>query len=272
MICFLSITKQSSWDLFNSFMRCKLQNFRVLALFGRRRILCRWAQIRRPRPGPGLTKRGVSILPRLCLFFLFCSVGLACAAATPQRLPLPLPVGKMAANFAIADFDGDQRADLATVQASGVTSSQSQYWIRFQLSTGERQSFGIAAPAGGLELSARDVNGDDVPDVIVSTSWLNRPVAILLNNGHGRFALVDPAEFPNVVWNSEDSGSLNAQSLHENGAVGLSPSSQNPCEAGDGLTLPMILPGALGQSFSPGPALPDDALRLVRGPPRIHHV
>lgn len=244
----------------------------MFALSAWRPILRRLVQVSRSRSDSGFAQRRVLALPRLFFVFLFCSVGLVCAAATPQRF-VPLPAGRMNATFAIADFDGDQQADLATVQGGGgVTSSQSQYWIRFLLTSGEGQSFGIAAPAGGLQLSARDVNGDNVPDVIVSTSWLNRPVAILLNNGHGRFALVDPAEFPNVVWNAQDSWSLEAERPNENGTVGLSRNSQKACEARDGLTFPLVLPGALGRSPSLHAGLPDDALRLVRGPPLVHHV
>jgi len=206
------------------------------------------------------------------LAMLFCLLSLTRSTAAASSLHSLSPGRMASANFAIADFDGDQQADLATVQGSGVNSSQSQYWIHFQLTTGERQSFGITAPVGGLALSARDVNGDNIPDVIVSTSWLNRPVAILLNKGHGRFALVDPAEFPNVVWGAQNSRSLHAPPLHENGTLSLLRSSQNACEARNWLTRPIVVPDLLRQGFARDPALPEDALHLVRGPPSIHRV
>src|SRR5579863_5000175 len=64
--------------------------------------------------------------------------------------------------FAIADFDGDQKPDLATVEIqNGMSASTTQYSIRFRLSVGTAQSFGVSAPAGGLQIVARDVNGDD---------------------------------------------------------------------------------------------------------------
>jgi hypothetical protein len=101
-------------------------------------------------------------------------------------------------DFVIADFDGDRKPDLATVQTSGNGLRESRYSICFQLSTGLRQKFGLTAPIGGLQLDSRDVNGDHLTDLIVSTTWFGRPVAILLNDGHGKFTLVDPNEFPSA--------------------------------------------------------------------------
>jgi hypothetical protein len=222
------------------------------------------------------SKRRVSWIHALVsLFFLSCSVGFAAGAgaAMPQRSASRALTAKLNSHFTIADFDGDQQADLATVQAGAFTSSQSRYWIRFQLTGGARQSFGITAPAGGLELSARDVNGDNILDVIVSTTWLNRPVAILLNDGRGKFALVDPSEFPNVVWSAENSRTLNAPLSNENGVLSLS---RYPVRAFDGrscLTPRLNASEALGPADSRGPAFPDYLLRHGRAPPtRIHHV
>jgi hypothetical protein len=102
--------------------------------------------------------------------------------------------------FAIADFDGDSRPDLATVQLGQVTASHARYWILFEMSAGVRQFIGVTAPVGGLEIAPRDVNGDNSLDLIVTTPWLNRPVAVLLNDGHGNFTLRDPQAFSNTVW------------------------------------------------------------------------
>jgi hypothetical protein len=53
----------------------------------------------------------------------------------------------------------------------------------------------LVAPAGGLLIEARDVNGDHAVDLILSTS-LKQPVAIFLNDGHGSFSRVAPSVFP----------------------------------------------------------------------------
>jgi len=99
-------------------------------------------------------------------------------------------------SIAIADFDGDQRPDLASVEIGHSGSATNTYWIQFQLSAAGRQSVQLVAPAGGLRIEARDVNGDHNVDLIFTTAWYRQPVAILLNDGHGRFSRAEPAAFP----------------------------------------------------------------------------
>jgi hypothetical protein len=111
--------------------------------------------------------------------------------------------------FAIADFDGDQKPDLATIEVQkGSSSRTTQYSIRFQLTAGIGQVFGVTAPSGGLQIVARDVNGDNALDVLVTTSLQHEQVAVLLNDGHGKFRLADANDFPGAIrendrrWNS----------------------------------------------------------------------
>jgi len=101
-------------------------------------------------------------------------------------------------SFAIADFDGDQRPDIASVEAGRSNSSftNTNYWIRLQLSGAGRQYIQLVAPAGGLLIEARDVNGDHAVDLVLATAWLRQPVAIFLNDGHGSFSRVEPTAFP----------------------------------------------------------------------------
>jgi hypothetical protein len=106
--------------------------------------------------------------------------------------------------FAIADFDGDRKPDIATVEIqNGGSFGTTHYSIRFRLTAGPTQSFGLAAPAGGLQILARDVNGDNALDLLVSTTWLHQEVAVLLNDGHGNFTLAKPSAFPGSMWESE---------------------------------------------------------------------
>jgi hypothetical protein len=104
--------------------------------------------------------------------------------------------------FAIADFDGDNVPDFATVETGQLNALHTRYWIGFQLSSGPRQSIGVTAPAGGLQITSRDMNGDSFLDVVVTTSWTNRPVAVLLNDGQGNFTSSDPGAFPILTQNS----------------------------------------------------------------------
>jgi hypothetical protein len=97
--------------------------------------------------------------------------------------------------FAIGDFDGDRQPDLATVEIAGFNSLHSRYSVSFQLSKGTPQTIGITAPAGGLVLLARDVNGDRALDLVLVTAWRHEMVAVLLNDGEGNFSAADPAQF-----------------------------------------------------------------------------
>ena len=106
-----------------------------------------------------------------------------------------------ATHFAIADFDGDNRPDLATVETGLVGASHAQYWIGFRMSAGSRQTIGVNAPIGGLEIASRDVNGDNIIDLVVSTAWLKSPIAVLVNDGHGNFTIRDPAAFSSALVN-----------------------------------------------------------------------
>ncbi len=100
--------------------------------------------------------------------------------------------------FAIADFDGDLKPDLATVQVEQDAARGTHYSIRLQLSAGEESAIAITGPLGGLQLEPRDVNGDDALDLIVTTAMASRFVAILINDGHGKFRLARDGEFPGI--------------------------------------------------------------------------
>jgi hypothetical protein len=145
------------------------------------------------------------------LLILCLVAGVACrvdaASASTQRFPASSSLSN--SYFAIADFDGDQKPDLATVEVQkGSSSRTTRYSIRFQLTAGIAQVFGVTAPSGGLQIVARDVNGDNTLDVLVTTLLQHEQVAVLLNDGHGKFRLAGASEFPVALrenskrWNS----------------------------------------------------------------------
>jgi hypothetical protein len=104
--------------------------------------------------------------------------------------------------FTIEDFDGDNRPDIATVLDGPSVAVNNHYRITFQLSSGGSQNIDLAAPVGGLDLSSRDVNGDDFLDVVVTTVGTNWPVAVLVNDGAGTFTASDPSAFPRAFRKS----------------------------------------------------------------------
>jgi hypothetical protein len=167
--------------------------------------------------------RRTVLSPLVCtlLLLVFGFVG-GSASAEGARNAVATPVGS-GPQFAISDFDGDLNPDLASVQAGLTTSGSTDYWIQLQLSAAGRQSIRLVAPAGGLLIEARDVNGDHAVDLILSTS-LKQPVAIFLNDGHGSFSRVEPSVFPGAFSNPVTSWASTSNEAME--AVGVPPQSR----------------------------------------------
>jgi hypothetical protein len=102
------------------------------------------------------------LAPRCFLLFLLVLVvfalvlvGSSTAGAANVQNPPPAALGP-ASQFAIADFDGDIRPDVASIQSELHSSVTTAYWIQLQLSASGRQSIRLVAPAGGLLIEARD--------------------------------------------------------------------------------------------------------------------
>jgi hypothetical protein len=152
------------------------------------------------------------------------------AAAKPVESGLET-TGPIGSPFAIADFDGDQRLDIATVQVGRIGASDTQYWIHFRLSSGVRQLIPLTAPLGGLRIASRDVNGDSFVDLVVTSVWREFPVAVLLNDGRGNFALRDPQSFPSIMASPQTSSASALTSASEVAAALLSRNLSTRCEA-----------------------------------------
>jgi hypothetical protein len=150
---------------------------------------------------------------------------------------------------AIADFDGDHRLDLASIQDGHSASATSSYWIQFQFSTAARQSIQLVAPPGGLRIEARDVNGDHAVDLVFTTAWFRQPVAILLNDGHGSFSRAEPTAFPAAF---SESKTLRVAGRHlAPAAVGLPPQSRARVEEAENAPLHQRSPMRLILPSSP---------------------
>jgi hypothetical protein len=104
----------------------------------------------------------------------------------------------------IADLDGDQRPDLATVSVAQTNLQSTDYFIRLRFSASPDSTIGLTARGGGLDLSSRDVNGDSFLDLVVSTTLDSRIVAVLVNDGHGNFSVADPSTFPTLTTSLND--------------------------------------------------------------------
>jgi len=129
------------------------------------------------------------------VFIFLVLVGGSAAIRADASNPPTVSIGP-GPQYAISDFDGDRQPDTASIQAAPSGPGHTDYWIRLELSASGRQLIRLAAPAGGLQIEARDVNGDHAVDLVLTTAWFRQPVAILLNDGHGGFSRVEPSAFP----------------------------------------------------------------------------
>src|SRR5207302_3284923 len=78
------------------------------------------------------------------------------------------------------------------------------YRVEFQLSATGQQSIHLVGPSGGLRIATCDVNGDDIPDLIVSVAWREEPLGVLVNDGRGAFSLAALSSFPRAFgWSGK---------------------------------------------------------------------
>jgi hypothetical protein len=145
------------------------------------------------------TRRFVYRLFSLLFFAVLFGTGVTAAGASRW------PAGSSGAyqSFSVADFDQDSRPDLASIQPGKSNGPNTDYRVDLQLSAAGRQTFQIVAPIGSVQIASRDVNGDNLPDLVLTSASLKQPVAILLNEGRGTFSRVDPAAFPEAFRESQ---------------------------------------------------------------------
>jgi hypothetical protein len=204
-----------------------------------------------------LRRAGLLAFAAFCWFVALAGQGTAARPASPQAF----------AHFAIADFDGDSRPDLATVNVVQSSARNTRYWIAFHLSGRSSQTLGITAPTGGLQIASRDVNGDSFPDVIVTTAWTNKPVAILLNDGLGNFTSSNPSEFRSAFTTSGTSWTLAGNEIRDATALLLERYVPGDCRAKCGFLSPDEMLRRFVPMPSSGPGLRSIAPFIGRAPP-----
>ena len=138
------------------------------------------------------------------ILFALWAFSTACQAAespTPASLPPPSALALWDQGGAIADLDGDGRADLALVRKDGWGRKGIEYRIDFQLSAGGKsRSISVSAEEGGLQIAARDVDADGDLDLVVTSAKSSAVVGVWINDGHGLFTPSDPATYARSIW------------------------------------------------------------------------
>jgi len=123
-------------------------------------------------------------------FLLF----LAILAARTSAMAAPAATG----TWVLADFDGDQKSDLAELRSSS---------LEFRLSSGLQQNLplvaGSVSPAMGIVVI--DIDGDKDLDIVLQNRFFPQAPQVWLNDGKGSFVATFrfriPVTFENKSWN-----------------------------------------------------------------------
>jgi hypothetical protein len=192
-------------------------------------ILARTVKILAPilqKVGPRRSNSAATGLPRalfLLFLFLFAFIGVSraekAALSCSTASSITTDAAGSAVRTSIDDFDGDFHPDQIAVKTGANEFSGTQYWIEVRLSTARSQIIPVFSAPGGIQVVARDVNGNGSLDLVLTASSLRRPVAILLNDGHGVFTRVDPEEFPRAFQDSETNWESRSRSLDDFGGL-----------------------------------------------------
>jgi hypothetical protein len=133
--------------------------------------------------------------------------------------PLGSSMGMLGESPAFADFDGDQKQDIAIARLS-----RDQYRIVVLLST--RSQVAILDPSmqlSGFTIHACDINNDSLPDIVVTDATPMHPLVVWLGDGHGNFEIADQKLFKNGVEFTESSTYQNNRLSPDQDALDESP-------------------------------------------------
>jgi hypothetical protein len=212
------------------------------------------------RSGPKLGR--ALLLAVVCLVF-----GLA-HAETPRSLARSLASAGTSSQFVFGDFDGDRKPDLATVHLLRREVHFARYSIRFELTSGIWQTVGVTAPLGGLQIVARDVNGDSTLDLVISTPWQHQAVAVLLNDGQGNFKSGSLTGISPAIWEcpAEYTGRT-ADQAQDKSVLAFRWSATGAAEEGGRLLDPQPVASLLLWAAYSVPAGPNHSSPFGRAPP-----
>lgn len=142
------------------------------------------------------------------LFIGLASSGL-CLAATPTVHDLPGPVDfPTVSGWVLSDLNGDQKADLATARSGRHDANGYAQEVRITLGAFQQTSFHFQSPGATIELSSRDVDGDQDRDLVILEPVSRVPIGVWINDGAGLFHEGNLADFEALLGHGRSPAGL----------------------------------------------------------------
>jgi hypothetical protein len=98
-----------------------------------------------------------------------------------------------------ADFDGNRTIDFALSRTVAHDRSGYMQEVRVQLGASLPSFFAFHSRSAGIQLGARDIDGDHDFDIVVMDGFSLVPVGIWLNDGTGNFSEGDLAQYKGAL-------------------------------------------------------------------------
>jgi hypothetical protein len=142
---------------------------------------------------------------------LVCIVGceLTFGAAAPARHDLPSALDSpTVSGWVLADLNGDQTVDLATARSAHHDANGYAQEVSVTLGAFQQTSFRFLSPGATIELSSRDVDGDQDRDLVILEPLSREPIGVWINDGAGLFHEGNLADFEALLRHGRSSHSL----------------------------------------------------------------
>ena len=130
-------------------------------------------------------------------------------AAAPTVHDLPSAVDFPAVSgWVLSDLNGDQNADLATARSGRHDANGYAQEVSITLGAFQQTSFRFLSPGATIELSSRDVDGDQDRDLVILEPLSREPIGVWINDGAGLFHEGNLADFQALLGHGRSSSLL----------------------------------------------------------------
>jgi hypothetical protein len=110
--------------------------------------------------------------------------------------------------WVLSDLNGDQKADLATARSGRHDANGYAQEVRITLGAFQQTSFHFQSPGATIELSSRDVDGDQDRDLVILEPVSRVPIGVWINDGAGLFHEGNLADFEALLGHGRSPAGL----------------------------------------------------------------